>query len=96
MNRGSKIFTFVSLLVILLVAISVVPLDGAVKAATFSVHIEEEVQRLVTEGDIPSLHTCIISSNENSWVKGFGEQTSQDTVFLIARAAPISRGRVRF
>lgn len=82
MKRGSITFRFVSLLALLLVAQSVVPIGGAVETEIISEQIEE-IQRLVTEGDIPSLHACVVSGNENVWVRGFGDQTSHDTVFLI-------------
>jgi CubicO group peptidase (beta-lactamase class C family) len=46
-------------------------------------NVEEEVQRIVNEVDIPSLHACVVSDDELNWVRGFGAQTSPDTVFLI-------------
>ncbi|UCE10910.1 MAG: serine hydrolase [Candidatus Thorarchaeota archaeon] len=52
-------------------------------AEVVSFGVEEEIQRLVTEGDIPSLHVCVVSGDELNWVRGFGEQTSPDTVFLV-------------
>lgn len=81
-KKESKLFGFVPLFVILLIAQSVVPLSGAVETEIVSDQIEE-VQRLMTEGDIPSLHACVVSGNEITWSRGFGEQTSHDTVFLI-------------
>jgi CubicO group peptidase (beta-lactamase class C family) len=46
-------------------------------------NVEEEVQRIVNEVDIPSLHACVVSDDELNWVRGFGAQTGPDTVFLI-------------
>ena len=60
-----------------------VPLSNADGTEIVSSSIEEEVQRIVTESDIPSLHACIVSNDELNWVRGFGTQTSPDTVFLI-------------
>jgi len=42
-----------------------------------------EIQGLVDEGDIPSLHICVVSGDEILWNHGFGEETSDDAVFLI-------------
>ena len=83
MKKGSKIFRFVSLLVIPLIVQSMIPLVNATETEIFSEHVEAEVQRLVTKGDIPSLHACVVSDNEIRWLRGFGDQTSPDTVFLI-------------
>ena len=44
--------------------------------------ITNEISELVESGDIPSLHVCVVSGDEK-WVKGFGEQTGEDTVFLV-------------
>ena len=82
MNRESKQFNFVSLLIILLVALSVAPHGGAAETEFASDQVEE-VQRLVTEGDLPSLHASIVSGDEIVWVRGFGDQTSPDTVFFV-------------
>jgi len=48
-------------------------LDGA---------LTDEISGHVESGDIPSLHVCVVSGDEK-WVKGFGEQTDEDTVFLV-------------
>ncbi len=45
--------------------------------------VEENVEQLVTDGDIPSLHTCVVSEKEICWFRAFGDQTDPDTVFLI-------------
>jgi len=42
----------------------------------------DDISGLVESGDIPSLHVCVVSGGEK-WVKGFGEQTGEDTVFLV-------------
>ena len=60
-----------------------VPLSNADSTEIVSSSIEEEVQRIVTESDIPSLHACIVADDELNWVRGFGSQISPDTVFLI-------------
>jgi CubicO group peptidase (beta-lactamase class C family) len=83
MNRGNKVFRFVSLLVVLLFSQSVIPFSSVAEPEIFPVHVETEIQRMVNEGDIPSLHACIFSGSEKVWVRGFGEQTSNDTVFFI-------------
>jgi len=44
--------------------------------------LSDEISELVESGDIPSLHVCVVSGDEK-WVKGFGEQTDEDTVFLV-------------
>jgi CubicO group peptidase (beta-lactamase class C family) len=48
-----------------------------------STGIEDEIERLVADGDIPTLHACVVSGTEIDWVKGFGDQTDLDTTFLI-------------
>jgi CubicO group peptidase (beta-lactamase class C family) len=48
-------------------------LDGA---------LTNEISELVESGDIPSLQVCVVSGDDK-WVKGFGEQTDEDTVFLV-------------
>jgi len=44
--------------------------------------LTNEISDLVESGDIPSLHVCVVSGEEK-WVKGFGNQTSEDNVFLV-------------
>ena len=44
--------------------------------------LTDEITGLVESGNIPSLHVCVVSGDEK-WVKGFGEQTNEDTVFLV-------------
>lgn len=55
------------------VALNINSLDGA---------ITNEISELVKSGDIPSLQVCVISGQEK-WVKVFGEQTDEETVFLV-------------
>ena len=49
-----------------------------------SIHeaLTDEISELVESGDIPSLHVCVVSGKEK-WVKGFGDQTGEDTVYLV-------------
>jgi len=54
-------------------AINIDSLDGI---------LTDAISKLVESGDIPSLQVCIVSGDEK-WVKGFGEQTDEDTVFLV-------------
>ena len=54
-------------------AFSIDSLDGS---------LTEQISGLVESGDIPSLQVCIVSGDEK-WVKGFGEQTDEDAVFLV-------------
>jgi CubicO group peptidase (beta-lactamase class C family) len=44
--------------------------------------LTDEIAGLVESGDIPSLYVCVVSG-DRKWVKGFGEQTDEDTVFLV-------------
>jgi len=55
------------------VAFNIDSLDGG---------LTDEISGLVESGDIPSLQICVVSGDEK-WVKGFGEQTDEDTVFLV-------------
>lgn len=54
-------------------ALNIVSLDGT---------LTDEISVLVESGDIPSLQVCIVSGEEK-WIKGFGEQCDENTVFLI-------------
>jgi CubicO group peptidase (beta-lactamase class C family) len=60
-----------------------IPPSAAAGTGIVSSHAEEEIEGIVTEGNIPSFHACVVSDNEISWVRGFGAQTDSDTVFLI-------------
>ena len=59
------------------------PQPRAIDTEIVSSSIDEEIQRLVIDEKIPSLYLGVVSSNELVWVRGFGEQISNDTVFLI-------------
>jgi CubicO group peptidase (beta-lactamase class C family) len=78
-NKTSSI----RVLIFVLVASSLVLYCDAAEPGLISSSVEENVEQLVTDGDIPSLHACVVSGNEISWVLGFGGQTDSDTVFLI-------------
>ena len=52
-------------------------------SVTVSSDIDNHIEQLVTDGDIPSLHTCVVSGTNISWIRAYGEETSLDTVFLI-------------
>ena len=56
---------------------------GAARSALVSREVEDEIEGLVMEGNIPSLHLCIVSGGSINWVKGFGEEMDLDTPFLI-------------
>ena len=60
-----------------------IPPSDAVGSGIVSPHAEEEIEGIINEGNIPSFHTCVVSDDEISWVRGFGAQTDADTVFLI-------------
>jgi CubicO group peptidase (beta-lactamase class C family) len=75
--------TVISICVILFIVSLLVPLSSAAGTEIVAPHVEDEIQRIVSDGDIPSLHVCVVANGEINWVRGFGEQTSPDTVFLI-------------
>ena len=83
MGKKSGFFAAVSICVILIVVSTSVPQPRAIGTQIIPSFIEEEIQRLVIDGEIPSLHLGLVSGNELIWVRGFGVQTSNDTVFLI-------------
>lgn len=72
-----------SICIILFVVGLLIPPGDAAGTGIVSSHVEEEIERIVTEGNIPSFHACVVSDDEISWVRGFGAQTDADTVFLI-------------
>ncbi|MCW4013831.1 MAG: beta-lactamase family protein, partial [Candidatus Bathyarchaeota archaeon] len=69
-------------LISLIVAGSFSPSCLAINLDSLDTGITDEISELVVSGDIPSLQVCMISGDEK-WVKGFGEQTDEDIVFLI-------------
>ena len=78
-RKGSATFLFLMALIVVCsfspncLAFNIDSLDGL---------LINEISELVKSGDIPSLNLCVVSSGEK-WVRGFGEQTDEDTVFLI-------------
>lgn len=71
-----------SFIISLIIAASVTPIIQAFTIDSLEVGLTDDISELVESGDIPSLHVCIVSGEEK-WVKGFGEQVDNDTVFLI-------------
>ena len=69
-------------LIALIVAGSFSPICLAYNIDSLDGEITDEISGLVESGDIPSLQVCVVSGEEK-WVKGFGEQTDEDTVFLV-------------
>jgi len=69
-------------LIALIVAASFSPICLAYNIDSLDGEITDEISGLVESGDIPSLQVCVVSGEEK-WVKGFGEQTDEDTVFLV-------------
>ena len=45
--------------------------------------VEAHLEQLMEDGEIPSMQEAIIEDNEIKYVKGFGNQTNLDTVFMI-------------
>ncbi len=72
-----------SICIILFVVGLLIPPSNAIETGIVSSHVEEEIERITTEGNIPSFHACVVSDGAISWVKGFGAQTDTDTVLLI-------------
>ncbi|MFX1300719.1 MAG: serine hydrolase domain-containing protein, partial [Promethearchaeota archaeon] len=83
MGKKSGIFTAISICVVFIIVSLSVPAPSAIGTQLVPSSIEEEIQRLVIDEEIPSLHLGVVSGNELIWVRGFGSQTSNDTVFLI-------------
>lgn len=78
-KKGRTLVVLVSVLVVgALVTFSV-----AAGSALVSSSVEMEVERIAAEGDIPSLHCCVVSGTEIDWARGYGEQIDSDTTFLI-------------
>ena len=83
MREGSKRFGLIRYLVTVLIVSSLVVFSDAADTGVVSSSVEENVEQLVTDGDFPSLHACVVSEKEISWSRAFGDQTAPDTVFLI-------------
>ncbi|MHA2209512.1 MAG: serine hydrolase domain-containing protein [Candidatus Thorarchaeota archaeon] len=81
--KKSNPATLISICALLVMIGLLTPFSAAAGTEIVSSYVEDEIQRIVNEGDIPSLHVCVVSNDEINWVKAFGEQTSPDTVFLI-------------
>ena len=72
-----------SVCIMLFIVGLLIPPSGAAGTGVVSPHTEEEIERIVSEGNIPSFHACVVSDGGISWVKGFGAQTDSETTFLI-------------
>ena len=75
--------TITSICILLVVVGLLIPPSSATGLGIVSSNVEEEIGRIITEGNIPSFHACVVFDDEISWVCGFGAQTDSDTVFLI-------------
>ncbi|MFQ5819687.1 MAG: hypothetical protein ACE5I5_06845 [Candidatus Heimdallarchaeota archaeon] len=62
-----------------------------IESEYISSDVEEEIQRLVTEGDIPSLQAGIVFQDQLVWAKEYGLQPSLDTVYMIGSVQKRSR-----
>jgi CubicO group peptidase (beta-lactamase class C family) len=80
MRRKESIKGFI--LMALILASSFLPSCLALNINSLDSEITDEISELIESGDIPSLQLCVVSGEEK-WIKGFGEQTDKDTVFLI-------------
>ena len=78
----SKRSASILFLMALIVAGSFAPNCLAFNIDSLDGPLTDEISGLVESGDIPSLQVCVVSGDEK-WVKGFGEQTDEDTVFLV-------------
>jgi CubicO group peptidase (beta-lactamase class C family) len=72
-----------SICIVVFVVGLLIPPSDAAGTGIVSPHTEEEIERIVSEGNIHSFHACVVSDDEISWVRGFGAQTDSDTTFLI-------------
>ena len=80
MKRNQSV-SFLFLMTLILVG-SFTPICLAFDIDSLDGALTDEISGLVESGDIPSLHVCVVSGDKK-WVKGFGEQTDEDTVFLV-------------
>ncbi|MHA1485059.1 MAG: hypothetical protein ACTSPR_07050, partial [Candidatus Thorarchaeota archaeon] len=81
--KRSYISVGVWLVLVLFVASVFTPLAYAAGPELVSADVDERIEQLITEGNIPSLHVCVVSEDSINWVRGFGEETDVDTPFLI-------------
>jgi CubicO group peptidase (beta-lactamase class C family) len=72
-----------SVCIVLTISILVIQSSEAAGTEIVSSSIDTEIERMVIEGNIPSFHACVVYQNDNNWVRGFGNETNPDTVFLI-------------
>ena len=72
-----------SICILLFVVGLVIPLSDAAGTGIVSPHIEDEIERIVIDGNIPSFHACVVTDDEISWVSGYGSQSDAEVVFLI-------------
>ncbi len=77
-----KVSLMVLFILTLIVASSFSPSCLAYNTGSLDGELTDEISELVESGDIPSLQICVVSGNQK-WIKGFGEQTDEDTVFLV-------------
>ncbi|MFX1273237.1 MAG: hypothetical protein ACFFAX_16250, partial [Promethearchaeota archaeon] len=80
---SSKRAAPIRFLVFVIIVSSLVVFCDAAYTGVVSSSAEANVEQLVTDGDIPSLHTCVVSGKEISWFRAYGDQTDPETVFLI-------------
>ncbi|MDF1541129.1 MAG: serine hydrolase [Candidatus Thorarchaeota archaeon] len=83
LRKGRFMLPLLSVCMIITITSLMIQLPEAAGTEMVAPSIDTEVERLVAEGDIPSYHVCVVSENANNWVRGFGQETDPDTVFLI-------------
>jgi len=74
---------FTSIVIVLIVAGLFIQFASAAEPELISASTDDRIEQLMTEGNIPSLHVCVVSEDSINWVRGFGEETNVDTPFLI-------------
>ncbi|MFW9847803.1 MAG: serine hydrolase domain-containing protein [Candidatus Thorarchaeota archaeon] len=82
-QRRRIILTVTSVWLVLMLSNVMIQFPDATGTEIVSPSIDSEIERLTDEGNIPSCHVCVVSGNENNWVRGYGQETDPDTVFLI-------------
>ena len=81
--RKRQSSSFVSVMLVLIVAGSLIQFASAAGPELVSASTDVRLEQLMIEGNIPSLHVCIVSEDSINWVRGFGEETNVETPFLI-------------